>query len=47
MLHALAMWRITLRHSPLLPSMQAEAMTLAMIERLATAIVDLGSIESV
>jgi aminoglycoside phosphotransferase (APT) family kinase protein len=47
MLHALAMWTITLRHSPLLPSMQTEAMTLAMIERIAIAIVDLESMDCV
>ena len=47
LLHALAMWTITLCHSPLLPSMQSEAMTLAMIERMAIAIVDLDSLDSV
>jgi hypothetical protein len=46
-LHALAMWTITLCHSPLLPSMQSEAMTLAMIERMAIAITDLDSLDSV
>ena len=47
LLHALAMWTITLRHSPLLPSMQSEPMTLAMIERMAVAIDDLDSLNSV
>lgn len=47
LLHALAMWTITLCHSPLLPSMQSEAMTLAMIERMAIAIADLDSLDSV
>jgi aminoglycoside phosphotransferase (APT) family kinase protein len=47
LLHAFAMWTITLRHSPLLPSMQSEAMTLAMMQRIATAIDDLDTLESV
>ena len=47
LLHAFAMWTITLRHSPLLPSMQSEAMTLAMMQRIATAIDDLDSLDSV
>jgi len=47
MSHALAMWTITLCHSPLFPSMQGEAMTLAMIERIANAMVDLNSLDSV
>jgi aminoglycoside phosphotransferase (APT) family kinase protein len=47
MLHALAMWTITLRHSPLLPNMQSEAMTLAMIERIGAAVTDLESLDSV
>ena len=46
-LHALAMWTITLCHSPLLPSMQPKPMTLAMLERIATAANDLGSLDSV
>lgn len=45
--HALAMWTITLCHSPLFPSMQSEEMTLAMIERIATAMVDLDALDSV
>ncbi len=47
LLHALAMWTITLRHSPLLPSMQSEATTLEMIRRISTAIVDLDALDSV
>ena len=47
LLHALAMWTITLCHSPLLPSMQPEAMTRAMIQRMATAIDDLDALDSV
>ena len=45
-LHALAMWTITLCHSPLLPSMQPEDTTFTMIERITTAIADLDSIDS-
>jgi len=45
--HALAMWTITLCHSPLLPSMQSKAMTLAMIERMAIAMDDLDTLDSV
>jgi thiamine kinase-like enzyme len=45
--HALAMWTITLCHSPLLPSMQSEAMTLALIERIAIAMDDLDALDSV
>jgi aminoglycoside phosphotransferase (APT) family kinase protein len=45
-LHALAMWTITLRHSPLLPNMQPEDTTLTMIERITTAMADLDSIGS-
>jgi len=45
--HALAMWTITLCHSRLLPAMQPEATTLTMIERIATAMADLDSIDSV
>jgi hypothetical protein len=44
--HALAMWTITLRHSPLLPNMQPEDTSLAMIERITTAMDDLESIDS-
>jgi aminoglycoside phosphotransferase (APT) family kinase protein len=47
LLHAFSMWTITLRHSPLLPSMQTEAMTLAMMERVGTAIDDLDALDSV
>jgi Phosphotransferase enzyme family len=45
-LHALAMWTITLCHSPLLPNMQPEDATLAMIGRITTAMADLDSIDS-
>jgi aminoglycoside phosphotransferase (APT) family kinase protein len=45
--HALLMWTITLCHSPLLPNMQSEETTLTMIERIATAMADLDSIDSV
>ena len=45
-LHAFAMWTITLCHSPLLPSMQPEAMTLAMLDRIATAIADLDVLDA-
>src|SRR5260370_26647309 len=45
-LHALAMWTITLCHSPLLPSMQPEDATLTMIERITTAMADLDTIDS-
>jgi hypothetical protein len=41
------MWTITLCHSPLLPNMQSEETTLTMIERIATAMADLDSIDSV
>jgi len=44
--HALAMWTITLCHSPLLPNMQPENTTLTMIERITTAMADLDSIDS-
>ncbi|MBR1271851.1 aminoglycoside phosphotransferase family protein [Bradyrhizobium sp. AUGA SZCCT0222] len=44
--HALAMWTITLCHSPLLPNMQPEATTLTMIERMTTAMADLGALDS-
>jgi thiamine kinase-like enzyme len=47
LLHAFSMWTITLRHSLLLPSMQSEAMTLAMMQRIATAIDDLDALDSV
>jgi hypothetical protein len=46
MVHALLMWTITLCHSPLLPNMQSEATTLAMIERISTAIADEDSLRS-
>lgn len=46
-LHALAMWTITLCHSPFLPSMQTEATTLTMLERMSVAMVDLESLDSV
>ena len=41
------MWTITLCHSPLLPAMQPEAMTLAMLERIAAAVADLDALDSV
>jgi Phosphotransferase enzyme family len=44
--HALAMWTITLCHSRLLPKMQPEDTTLAMIGRITTAMADLDSIDS-
>jgi hypothetical protein len=44
--HALLMWTITLRHSPLLPNMQTEETTLAMIERISTAMADLESLRT-
>ncbi len=44
--HALAMWTITLCHSRLLPKMQPEDTTLAMIERITTAMADLDSLDS-
>ena len=44
--HALAMWTITLCHSPLLPNMQPEDTTIAMIERITTAMADLDSLDS-
>lgn len=46
MLHALWMWTITLCHSPLLPAMQPEATSRAMIERIALAIDDLDSLDA-
>jgi hypothetical protein len=45
--HALAMWTITLCHSPLLPNMQPEDTSLTMIERITTAMGDLDSIGSI
>jgi aminoglycoside phosphotransferase (APT) family kinase protein len=44
--HALAMWTITLCHSPLLPNMQPEDTTLTMIERMSTAMADLDALDS-
>lgn len=44
--HALAMWTITLCHSPLLPNMQPEDTTIAMIERITTAMADLDALDS-
>jgi aminoglycoside phosphotransferase (APT) family kinase protein len=44
--HALAMWTITLCHSPLLPNMQPEDTTLTMIERVTTAMADLDALDS-
>ena len=45
-LHALAMWTITLCHSPLLPNMQPEATTLTMLERITVAAADLDSLDA-
>lgn len=45
--HALLMWTITLCHSPMLPNMQTEETTLAMIERMTTAMADLDSLDSI
>jgi hypothetical protein len=44
--HALAMWTITLCHSPLLPNMQPEDTTLTMIERMTTAMADLDALDN-
>lgn len=44
--HALAMWTITLCHSPLLPNMQPEDTSLMMIERITTAMADLESLDT-
>src|SRR4051794_4768220 len=44
--HALAMWTITLCHSALLPNMQPEDTTLTMIERITTAMADLDALDS-
>jgi hypothetical protein len=44
--HALAMWTITLCHSPLLPNMQPEDTTITMIERMTTAMSDLDALDS-
>ena len=46
MLHALWMWTITLCHSPWLPAMQPVATSMAMIERIATAVDDLDSLRA-
>jgi hypothetical protein len=46
MVHALAMWTITLCHSPLLPNMQPEDTTLTMIERMTIAMADLDALDS-
>jgi thiamine kinase-like enzyme len=46
MFHALWMWTITLCHSPLLPGMQPEETSLAMIERITTALSDLDCFDS-
>ena len=45
-LHALAMWTITLCHSPLLPSMQPVAMTRTMLERITIAADELRSLDA-
>jgi aminoglycoside phosphotransferase (APT) family kinase protein len=44
--HALAMWTITLCHSPLLPNMQPEETSLTMIERMTIAMADLDALDS-
>jgi aminoglycoside phosphotransferase (APT) family kinase protein len=44
--HALAMWTITLCHSPLLPNMQPEDTTIKMMERMTTAMADLDALDS-
>jgi hypothetical protein len=44
--HALAMWTITLCHSPLLPNMQPEDTTITMIGRMTTAMADLDALDS-
>jgi aminoglycoside phosphotransferase (APT) family kinase protein len=44
--HALAMWTITLCHSRLLPNMQPEDTTLTMIERITTAMADLDALDN-
>jgi aminoglycoside phosphotransferase (APT) family kinase protein len=44
--HALAMWTITLCHSRLLPNMQPEDTTITMIQRMATAMADLDALDS-
>ena len=46
MLHALWMWTITLCHSRWLPAMQPAATAMAMIERIATAVDDLDSVNA-
>jgi hypothetical protein len=45
--HALAMWTITLCHSPLLPAMQPEDASLKMIGRITTAMSDLDSLDHI
>ena len=47
MLHALWMWTITLCHSRWLPAMQPAATAMAMIERIATAVDDLDSLNTI
>ena len=44
---ALLMWTPTLIHSPLMPDMQPREVSLEMIRRMTTAIVDLDSIKSI
>lgn len=46
MLHALWMWTITLCHSRWLPAMQPQATSMEMIERIATAVDDLDSLNA-
>lgn len=46
MLHALWMWTITLCHSRWLPAMQTTSTSIAMIERIATAVDDLDSLNA-
>ncbi len=47
MLHAFPMWTVTLCHSPFLPAMQPKTMTLEMMRRIAIAIDDLDTLDSV
>lgn len=45
LLPALAMWTLTLRQDETLPEMQPEEMSRTMIERISTAIDNLGSLD--
>ena len=46
LVQGLLVWTPTLRHSPLLPDMQAESVSLEMIRRTATAIDDVEALDS-